>query len=142
MQVTLKALLRALSCAALLALANGAAAAVVEVHVGGVAAGKGKVNVAVCDKETFLKHCVRNGSVPAREGDNVVRIADVPAGRWAVVAYQDENSNDELDRNFVGIPQENYGFSRDARSKFGPPGFDDAAIEVGGEVTMAKVTLR
>jgi uncharacterized protein (DUF2141 family) len=71
-----------------------------------------------------------------------VRIADVPAGRWAVVAYQDENSNDELDRNFVGIPQENYGFSRDARSKFGPPSFDDAAIEVSGELTMAKVTLR
>ena len=25
--------------------------------------------------------------------------------------------------------QENYGFSRDARGRFGPPGFDDAAID-------------
>ena len=142
MHVSIGTLLRALPCIAALATAQIASAAVVEVHVSGVAAGKGKINVAVCDKERFLKKCAYTGSTPARDGDNVVRIADVPAGRWAVLAYQDENSNDELDRNFVGIPKENYGFSSDARSKFGPPGFEDAAIEVSGDVTLAKVTLR
>jgi uncharacterized protein (DUF2141 family) len=55
--------------------------------------------------------------------------------------YQDENANGQLDRNFIGIPKENYGFSRDAAGKFGPPGFDDAAIDVGDEVTVAKVKL-
>jgi uncharacterized protein (DUF2141 family) len=141
MQAPIRTLLRALPCLFALA-AAGAMAATVEVHVSGVAAGKGKVNVAVCDRERFLKQCLYSGSAPAREGDNVIRIAGVPAGSWAVLAYQDENSNDELDRNFVGIPKENYGFSRDARSKFGPPGFDDAAVEVNGETTVAKVMLR
>lgn len=142
MQAPTGTLLRALPCILALATAGSAAAATVEVHVSGVAAGKGKVNVAVCDRERFLKQCAFSGSAPAREGDNVIRIADVPSGKWAVLAYQDENSNNELDRNFVGIPKENYGFSRDARSKFGPPGFDDAAIEVNGDTTMAKVQLR
>ena len=41
----------------------------------------------------------------------------------------------------IGIPKENYGFSRDARGKFGPPDFDDAAIEVKDEVTVAMVRL-
>ncbi|MDN4055543.1 DUF2141 domain-containing protein [Massilia sp. YIM B02763] len=126
----------------LLALAGAAHAATVEIHVTGVAAGKGKVNVAVCDKERFLKQCAYSGSMPARDGDNVIRVAGVPAGTWAVLAYQDENENGELDRNFVGIPKENYGFSREARGKFGPPDFGDAAIEVGSETTVAAVRLR
>ncbi|WP_296945209.1 DUF2141 domain-containing protein [uncultured Massilia sp.] len=142
MQASTRPFLRALLPLTLLAAAAGAAAATVEVHVTGVMAGKGKVNVAVCDRERFLKQCAYSASAPAREGDNVVRIADVPAGNWAVLAYQDENANDELDRNIVGIPKENYGFSRDARGRFGPPGFDDAAIEVRGEVTQAAVKLR
>jgi uncharacterized protein (DUF2141 family) len=80
--------------------------------------------------------------MPAREGENVIAVPGVPKGTWAVLVYQDENGNGELDRNFIGIPKENYGFSRDAASKFGPPGFDEAAIEVGDEASVvAKVKL-
>ncbi len=121
--------------------AAGARAANVEVHVTAVAGGKGTVNVAVCDRERFLKQCVYTASVPAKGGENVITVPGVPKGTWAVLVYQDENGNGELDRNFIGIPKENYGFSRNAASKFGPPGFDDAAIEVGAEVTVAEVRL-
>jgi uncharacterized protein (DUF2141 family) len=125
----------------LLSGAAGASAATVEVHVSKVAAGKGMVRVAVCDRERFLKQCAYTASMPARGGDNVIAVPDVPKGTWAVLAYQDANENGELDRNLLGIPKENYGFSRDAASKFGPPGFDDAAIEVKDEVTVAAVKL-
>jgi uncharacterized protein (DUF2141 family) len=117
------------------------AAATVEVHVSAVAGGKGSVKVAVCDRERFLKQCAYSASMPARDGNNVILVPNVPKGTWAVLAYQDENGNGQLDRNFIGIPKENYGFSRDAASKFGPPGFDDAAIEVGDEPTVAKIRL-
>ncbi|MFC3459344.1 DUF2141 domain-containing protein [Massilia haematophila] len=119
-----------------------ATAATVEVRVSGVSAGKGKVNVAVCDRERFLKQCSHSGSAPAKAAETVVTLKDVPPGTWAVLAYQDENENNELDRNFIGIPSENYGFSRNARGKFGPPGFEDAAIEVQGELTVAPVRLK
>jgi uncharacterized protein (DUF2141 family) len=132
-----------LFCAAIAATTmSTAAAATVEVRVSGVAAGKGKVNVAVCDRERFLKQCSHSGSAPAKAAETVVTLKDVPPGTWAVLAYQDENENNELDRNFIGIPSENYGFSRNARGKFGPPGFEDAAIEVGGDRTVAPVTLK
>ena len=75
----------------------------------------------------------------------VVTHAGVPPGSWAVLAYQDENANGELDRNLIGIPSENYGFSRDARGRFGPPSFDDAAIDVKDDAaaaTVATVRLR
>ena len=127
------------ACIALVA--GAASAATVEVHVTGVAAGKGKVSVAVCDQAHFLKQCAYSGSVPAQGAAVTVSVPGVPAGTWAVLAFQDENENGELDRNFIGIPKENYGFSRDARGKFGPPSFEDAAIPVRDDPTVATVKL-
>jgi uncharacterized protein (DUF2141 family) len=121
--------------------ATCASAATVEVHVTAVAGGKGKVNVAVCDRERFLKQCAYTASVPAREGENVIAVPGVPTGTWAVLVYQDANENGQLDRNFIGIPKENYGFSRNAAGKFGPPSFDEAAIEVGDAPAVANIRL-
>ena len=123
-------------------MAASALAATVEVRVTGVRDGKGKVNVAVCDRERFLKQCSLTGSAPAGDGETVITLKDVPPGAWAVLAYQDANENDKLDRNGLGVPSERYGFSREARGKFGPPAFDKAAIEVQGELTVAPVRLR
>ena len=123
-------------------LAATASAATIEVKVSSVVGGRGKVNVAVCDKERFLKDCLYSGSAPAQANDTVVTIQNVPKGTWAVLAYQDENQNDKLDRNLIGIPSENYGFSRDARGKFGPPDFSDAAIDVRDEAMAVTIKLR
>jgi len=130
------------ACTVFCALTAGACAATVEVRVSGVAPGKGKINVALCDKERFLKQCGYSGSAPAKGVETVVTLKDIPAGTWAVLAYQDENENNDLDRNFIGIPKESYGFSRDARGKFGPPGFEDAALEVKDGTTVAPVKLK
>jgi uncharacterized protein (DUF2141 family) len=121
--------------------AASASAGTVEVRIAGVTP-KGTVKVAVCDKERFLKQCAYSASAPAQAGETLVLVKGIPAGTWAVLAYQDENGNGELDRNLIGIPKEPYGFSRDARSKFGPPGFEDAAIEVGEALATTNVRLR
>ena len=78
-----------LFCTAALLSALPATAATVEVRVSNVTAGKGKVNVAVCDRARFLKQCAYSASVPARGGEIVVSLKDIPAGTWAVLAYQD-----------------------------------------------------
>ncbi|MET0982590.1 MAG: DUF2141 domain-containing protein [Telluria sp.] len=130
-----------LGCALLLP-ATAAWSATVEVRVSGALGAKGTVNVAVCDRERFLKQCAYSGSAPAQAGETTVVIKGVPSGTWAVLAYQDENSNGELDRNLIGIPKEPYGFSRDARSKFGPPRFEDAVIELGDAPAVTNVRLR
>ena len=137
----MKQLSRFILPTALLLAAGSALASTVEVRVSGVTA-KGKVNVAVCDKARFLKQCAYSASVPAQAGETTVTVKDVPPGTWAVLAYQDDNGNNELDRNLIGIPKEAYGFSRDARGKFGPPSFEDAAIEVGETPATASVRLR
>lgn len=131
----------ALCCAALL-FATSASAATIEIHVFGVMSGKGKVNVAVCDKDHYLKDCVYNGTAVAAAEETVITIDNVPEGDWAILAYQDENQNDKLDRNLLGIPSENYAFSRNAMGKFGPPNFADAAIEIKEKHTVVSVKMR
>ncbi|WP_338770307.1 DUF2141 domain-containing protein [Massilia sp. METH4] len=115
-------------------------AATVDIKVENVA-GKGKVSVAVCDRERFLKQCTYTASVPAEAGTVKVSVPDVPPGTFAVLAYEDANDNGQLDRT-LGIPTENWGMSRDARANFGPPTFEDAAVEVKEEPTVVSVRLR
>ncbi|WP_229425216.1 DUF2141 domain-containing protein [Massilia sp. Se16.2.3] len=80
----------------------------VEVRVSGIKGARGKVNVAVCDKERFLKQCGYSASAPAGDGETIVTLKDVPAGAYAVLAYQDANDNDRLDRNPLGMPSERW----------------------------------
>lgn len=54
-------------------------------------------------------------------------------GKYAFAVFHDVNNNGELDKNFVGIPKEPYGFSKDFRPKFSAPRFEDCAFEVTGE---------
>lgn len=128
-----------LGCAALLH-PPAATAATVDIKVENVA-GKGKVSVAVCDRERFLKQCAYTASVPAEAGTMKVTVPDVPPGTFAVLAYEDANDNGELDR-VLGIPNESWGMSRAPAAMFGPPKFEDAAIEVKEDPTVVDIKLR
>ncbi len=81
-------------------------------------------------------------SVEAVTGRQTVVFDNLPAGTYAVAVYHDENGNEKLDRNFVGIPKEGYGFSRNAASNFGPPEFEQAAINVSSAGGTTAIMLR
>lgn len=142
----MQSIFRTLGVTLLLAASAGAAghasAASIEVRVQGIASPKGTVRVAICDKATFLKDCPYSASAPAQQGETVVTVNDVPPGSWAVLSYLDENDNGELDRNILGIPKERYAFSRDARGRFGPPSFEDAAFVLRDEKAVSHIRLR
>src|SRR5690348_1247250 len=53
----------------------------------------------------------------------------IPSGTYAVSVFHDENSNDKLDTDFVGIPREGVGASNNAKGHFGPPKFSAAAFQ-------------
>jgi uncharacterized protein (DUF2141 family) len=66
----------------------------------------------------------------------------IPAGTYALVVLHDENMNGKLDTNWLGIPKEGYGFSRDAKATFGAPSFSDASFLYDGEALDLTITLR
>lgn len=110
---------------------SDASAAEVEVVVQDVRSDAGEVLVQLCRQQEYLRtQCSFVARSPARKGNIVFRFDDVPAGAWAITSFHDENRNGKLDSNFLGIPTEGYGFSRDAQGWFGPAKFDDAGFDV------------
>ncbi len=127
---------------AFLLVGTGAHAANIEITVTNVRNDHGSVRAQLCTKEDFLSpRCPWRASAPAASGPVTVRITDVPPGVYAAQAFHDENDNHEIDRNLIGIPTEGIGFSRDAPFRFGPPTFDDAAIQLGPEGSRIELTL-
>ena len=56
-------------------------------------------------------------------------IQDLPAGRYGVSIFHDENGNSKLDTGLFGAPKEPYGFSNNARARFGPPDWDAVVFD-------------
>ena len=49
-----------------------------------------------------------------------VKIKNLKADTYAIAVFHDENNNEDLDTNSIGIPKEPFGFSNNPRL-FGPP---------------------
>lgn len=60
----------------------------------------------------------------------------LPAGNYAVDVYHDENANQELDKNLVGMPTEKYGFSNNPSATFGPPAFKEQLVKLDKDRTI------
>lgn len=80
--------------------------------------------------------------VVAQKDSTELIITNIPAGEYAIAVFADMNGNGVLDSNFVGIPREPVGISRDAKAKFGPPKFADAAFKIGNGVTALSIELK
>ena len=66
----------------------------------------------------------------------------LPCGSYAIKSYRDLDEDGELDRGAFGAPTEPYGFSRDARGRFGPPSWGDAAFRFDGNGVTLSIELR
>ena len=60
---------------------------------------------------------------------NFSTIINLPKGTYFVSILLDENFNNILDKNFIGIPSEQYGFSTKKQIRFRKPKFDEGSIE-------------
>lgn len=60
----------------------------------------------------------------------------LPAGTYAIGIFVDANYNNEMDRNFFGVPKEQYGFSNNAKGSFGPPSFKDASFTIKDDLSL------
>ena len=69
-------------------------------------------------------------------------VPDVPPGTYAVAAFQDEDDTGHMRRNFLGVPKEGLGFSRNPKLGFGPPSWGQCAMGIGAADVAVAVTLR
>jgi uncharacterized protein (DUF2141 family) len=134
--------MRLLACTLALLVSAGASAADLVVDVTNVRSSQGHVRLSVCDEAHFGgEGCAYDGVAEARQGFTRVIVRGVPAGRWAVQAFHDENDNEEFDTNIFGLPQEGFGFSNNPPLR-GKPHYADSAIEVREPRTEITLRLR
>ncbi len=106
--------------------------ATLTITLAGVRSASGTLRVSVYrEQDAFRKEAraFRLQAVPASAGEVVLGFEALPPGRYAVMAYHDENANDKLDLRLGMIPIEGYGLSNNPRV-FGPPAFADSAFEL------------
>ncbi|MBC29503.1 MAG: hypothetical protein CMH48_01530 [Muricauda sp.] len=109
----------------------------VEVH--GVPSSEGKINVAVYNSEDgFLKFdkVFKCDSIAAQKGVTHLSIKNLPAGEYALAIFYDENGNNKLDTNWLGIPKEKVAFSNAKMKTFGPPNFKECSFKVVRDVAL------
>jgi uncharacterized protein (DUF2141 family) len=123
--------------------AIGAAAAMaadLTVTVKEVRNAAGSVRIAVYDSATsFMQRPQAKmlQQAKASQGDVRFVIHDLPAGKYAVVSFHDENDSGKIDIGPLGIPTQGYGFSNDAPTTEGPPAFSQAAFDFDGKSDKA-----
>ncbi|MBK7945863.1 MAG: DUF2141 domain-containing protein [Flavobacteriales bacterium] len=104
----------------------------------------GKLMVAVCpSKEAYVteKGCITK-TLEASGAKLRAFFLTIPPGQHAIKVFHDANANGKLDTNWMGIPNEPYGFGNDARGSFGPPSFEDASVTIGHVPVVTAVKLK
>lgn len=83
----------------------------------------------------------RSEIVPITAELREIRLEEIPHGTYGLAIIHDENENMELDTNFFGVPKEGYGFSNNARGRFGPPRFSDTQFTVDSDTYIHQIGL-
>ena len=93
----------------------------------------GRILVAIFDDPNEFpdKKALLNKIIPVHTASsNYEMKVELPRGRYAVSVFLDENNNNILDKNFLGIPKERFGFSNNPSIGTGAPDFYECEIEV------------
>ena len=60
----------------------------------------------------------------------------LPKGKYGLIAFHDQNGNEKLDTNFIGIPTEYYGFSNNARGFLSKPNYQETLIDLNKDLSI------
>ncbi|MBB6111974.1 DUF2141 domain-containing protein [Mucilaginibacter lappiensis] len=83
-------------------------------------------------KFTFDKKALINGTLTVH--------VEIEPGVYGITLVDDENEDGKINKNFVGIPKEGFGFSNFFMTKMKKPSFDDFKVDL--KSTEHKVDIK
>lgn len=111
-----------------------------KVNLTGFKSDTGMAKVGLYNSEgTFLKLVLKRLESKITNSQAQVVFEGLDKGEYAISAYQDENSNGILDKNLLGIPEEDYAASNNAKGFMGPPKYENAKFNV---TKNSKITIQ
>ncbi len=121
--------------------ASSLQAATLTIRAEGVGSAQGMVYAGICDTSFEEATCPYKDRGPAKAGTVELRLRNVKPGSYSIAVFHDTNGNGKLDRNFIGLPSEPYGFSNDVGRR-GPPNFEAARVVVKEPSTTIVIPIR
>ena len=88
--------------------------------------------------DTFLKKgsTYKKYKIAVEDSIETIIIDDLPKGEYAFILYHDKNSDGKMNRKFIGIPKEPYGFSNNIRPKLSKPTFEECKFLLENNLAM------
>lgn len=115
------------------------------VKFNGLNSDDGNIKIALCNSDENYKNHTSpfiGKSIPIDNHNAIIEFDDLPFGEYAIKAFHDEDANDDLNTNILGIPTEDYGFSNNVRGMFGPPSWEDAKFKLGDENKVVEILIK
>lgn len=106
-------------------------AAVINIKVTNIKNMKGVIRVGIINKaEAFPYDAFTGKKVPISGNSVNVKFTDLAPGEYAIAVHHDENCNDKVDKNGLGLPIEGYCFSNNVKALVAPPKFKYAKFKL------------
>ena len=110
------------------------------VKITGIRNAEGNIRVAVrTDENTIVVAKIANIDPKTLTAEAV--FDDLAEGNYGVAVFHDENKNEKLDFNDVGMPLEGYGHSNNPVKRPGPPEFNETKFAFAAPGTTITINL-
>lgn len=81
-------------------------------------------------------------TAPIKNQSALCNFPNLPAGKYAAVAFHDENNDGKFNTNWLGLPLEGYGFSNNASISWRPPNFQEAGFTYKGGTQQTTIRIK
>ena len=98
-----------------------------EMEINNLESNKGLIYIRILD-ENENPLIVRKS--PVINYSSEISFDSISAGKYAIQFFHDENENQKMDFNLIGIPKEKFGSSNDVKPILGPPKFEKMLFEI------------
>ncbi len=106
---------------------------------------KGSVQIALYNSEESYNNeqeeVFRRKTVAVEKNEVTWIVSNIAFGNYAIKTFHDENKDGLINKNFLGVPTEKYGFSNNAKGRFGPPAFEKARFSFNPENVKLAIKL-
>ena len=117
---------------------------IVKVKITNIKSTKGKIHIGFYKKgQNFPVHASKHFKtvVKPKIGTMVVSINSLKNAEYAIAVLHDINNNNKLETNFLGMPKEPFGFSKNFKPKFSAPKFNDCSFSLKNQKKSFTINL-
>ena len=98
-----------------------------EMEINNLESNKGPIYIRILDEN---ENPVIVGTSPVINYSSEISFDSISAGKYAIQFFHDENENQKMDFNLIGIPKEKFGSSNNVKPVLGPPKFEKMLINL------------